>query len=254
MPETKAALCSVHQITQLHVTKCPVPVREVTLVFSREDCSVPAWVARNLEQLLEHGQSMMVHSPPAGKSRAGIPHPCEVPIDNWSLLEKELWTPTNIPYLFRTPKATNVMKGWNFPCFSYFRVHECREQMLPDTSHVVSISGPQILGFRFPLNSSSTIWQSGTQQAPKKMTSVDRYATEIRSADTVYLSIQALCDFNTQAFKSHIHHVQCKTEYLLLCAPHSVYRESIPTSITFREIEPICKCWASISVQWPELQ
>lgn len=96
--------------------------------------------------------------------------------------------------------------------------------------------------------------QSVTQQAPKKMTSVDRYATEIRSADTVYLSIQALCVFNTQAFKSHIHHVQCKKEYLLLCAPHSVYRESIPTSITFSAIEPICKCWASISVQWPELQ
>lgn len=102
----------------------------------------------------------------------------------------------------------------------------------------------------------SPLWdlQSGTQQAPKKMTRVDRYAAEIRSVDTVYLSIQALHVFNTQAFKSHIHHVQSKTEYLLLCAPHSVYRESIPTSITFSEIEPICKCWASISRQWPELQ
>lgn len=96
--------------------------------------------------------------------------------------------------------------------------------------------------------------QSGTQQAPKKMTGVERHAAEIRSVDTAYLPIQALRVFSTQAFKSHIHHVQSKAEYLLLCAPHSVYKESIPTSITFSEIEPICKCWASISLQWAELQ
>lgn len=74
------------------------------------------------------------------------------------------------------------------------------------------------------------------------MTGVDRYAAEIRSVDTAYLPMQALGAFNTQPFKPHIHHVQSKAEYLLLCAPHSVYRESIPTSIKSTEIEPICKC------------
>lgn len=78
--------------------------------------------------------------------------------------------------------------------------------------------------------------QSGTQQAPEKMTSVDRYAAEIRSMGRVYLSIQVLCVFNIHAFKSHIHHVQSKTEYLLLPATYSVYTESISTSITFSEM------------------
>ena len=86
------------------------------------------------------------------------------------------------------------------------------------------------------------------------MTSVDRYAAEIRSVDTVYLSIQAMCVFNIQAFESHIHHIQCKTEYVLLPATYSVYRESISTSITFSEIESICKCGASIFLQGSELQ
>ena len=96
--------------------------------------------------------------------------------------------------------------------------------------------------------------QSGTQQEPKKITTVDRYAAEIRSVDTVYLSIQAMCVFNIQAFKSHIHHIQCKTEYLLFPAAYSVHRESISTSITLSEIESMHKCWASIFLQWYKLQ
>lgn len=146
-------------------------------------------------------------------------HHCQVAIDNWSLLEKELWTPTNIPYLFLTPKATKVKRGWNFPFFSYFRIRECREQMLlifPVLSQLVAHKSWVLDSHWIPPLQDL---QSGTQQAPKKMTGVDRCAAEIRSADGVYLSIQALCVFNTQAFKSHIHHVQSKTEHLLLCAP-----------------------------------
>lgn len=146
------------------------------------------------------------------------------------------------------------MKGWNFPCFfiwKYLSIGNRCSLIFPMLSQLVAQKS-QLLDSHWipPLLD----LQSGTQQAPKKITNVDRYAAEIRSVDTVYLSIQAMCFFNIQAFKSHIHHVQCKTEFLLLPATYSVYRESISTSITFSEIESICKCWASIFLQWSELQ
>lgn len=112
--------------------------------------------------------------------------------------------------------------------------------MLFDISYV-SISGTEILGLDSHQIPPLPDLQSGTQQAPKKMTTAHRYAAEIRSVDMSCLSTQAMRVLNIQAFKSHIHHAQCNTEYLLLPATHSVYRESISTSITFHEIQSICK-------------
>lgn len=245
VPETKAALCSVHQITQLRVTERPLPLRKATLVFSREQC----WAQPELEeQLLEHDQAMLQQ----GKAEQGSLHHWQVAVDNWTLLEKHLCTPTNTPCFCLTPQATTAMKlPLLFSILEYMSVGNRCSLILPVL--------PQLVAHRPWVWDSHWIppvrdLQSGTQRAPKKMTGVARYAAEIRSVDTAYLPMQALCAFNSQAFRPHIHHAQSKTEYLLLCAPHSVYRQSIPTSITFTEIEPICKCWASISLQWPELQ
>lgn len=94
-------------------------------------------------------------------------YPC-IPTDNWALLEKHLCTPINTPCLFLAPKATEAMKLPLPFFFIYFRIHECREQMFLNSSCAASISGPQILGFGFPLNSPCkrlAIWHStGTKE------------------------------------------------------------------------------------------
>lgn len=59
MSETKGVLCLVHQITQLHVIKSPLTAREITLVFSKENCPVPdCRVVRNLKQLLDYDRQI----------------------------------------------------------------------------------------------------------------------------------------------------------------------------------------------------
>lgn len=93
----KLVLCSVHQITQLHIIKSPLAVREIMLVFSKENCSVSdCRVVRNLKQLLDHNQSIMAHSTstwPAGKQEKQSRYPallrgaCQQPVPSrkWTL-------------------------------------------------------------------------------------------------------------------------------------------------------------------------
>jgi len=61
--ETKIVIFLVHQITQLQVIQSRLGVREIMLAFSKEDYSLPdCQVIRNLKQLPDHKQSVMLHS------------------------------------------------------------------------------------------------------------------------------------------------------------------------------------------------
>lgn len=68
--------CPPHHTASCHRVSSPSE-KGYTAVFQGGVLSC-SWAARNLEQPLEHEQLLMVHSPPAGRSRAGILHHCEV--------------------------------------------------------------------------------------------------------------------------------------------------------------------------------
>lgn len=93
------------------------------------------------------------------------------------------------------------MKGLNIPYFFILKyLRPCNRCSWNSIPHVVSISGPEILGFRFRLNSTSTrLACAGTQQAPKKMTSMERSAAEIREG------IWQTCPFKQCAFSISRH-------------------------------------------------